>query len=82
MICIGESNKLYMCITSSNKLVRSYRHIKRKWECYLIKWLKWDKRKEEPRKDGKFDNISIGSFIVDSFEGNKSYSLQIYKERA
>ena len=37
--------------------------------------LLWDKRKEKPRKHGKFDSLWTGPYLIDSIAGTNSFNL-------
>ena len=38
--------------------------------------LKWDSRREDKGKHGKFDNLWIGPYLIHSTAGNNAYFLQ------
>jgi hypothetical protein len=38
--------------------------------------LRWDSRREDHGKHGKFDNQWLGPFKIDAIEGKNSFSLQ------
>ena len=38
--------------------------------------LRWDARKEQKGKHGKFDNLWFGPFLVSKFLGNNTFVLQ------
>jgi hypothetical protein len=38
--------------------------------------LKWDARKEDKRKHGKFDHIWMGPFRINTYHGNNAYLLE------
>ena len=38
--------------------------------------LRWDARKEQKGKHGKFDNLCFGPFIVSKFLENNTFELQ------
>lgn len=40
------------------------------------KVLKWDSRREDKGKHGKFDNLWIGPYIIHAFKGHNSFSLK------
>jgi len=38
--------------------------------------LRWDSRREDLDKHGKFDHLWLGSYNIATIEGNNSFSLQ------
>jgi hypothetical protein len=38
--------------------------------------LRWDSRREDPGKHGKFDHLWLGPYKIVAVEGNNSFSLQ------
>ena len=38
--------------------------------------LKWDSRKEEKGKDGKFDNLWKGTYTIHAYIGNNAFFLK------
>ena len=40
------------------------------------KVLKWDSRREDKGKHGKFDNLWLGPYLIHSTAGNNAYFLQ------
>jgi len=38
--------------------------------------LKWDSRREERGKRGKFDNLWIGPYTIHAYRGNNAYFLK------
>lgn len=41
--------------------------------------LKWDKRKEEPRRHENSDNLWLGPFIIDRVEDESTFSLRNFE---
>ena len=38
--------------------------------------LKWDSRREEKGKHGKFDKLWMGPYIIDAYQGNSAFFLK------
>ena len=72
------SRRLLLCLIETLKTIKKLFDKITKAENFKIgdKFLKWDLRREQKGKHGKFDNLWLGPYSIHSVAGNNSFFLQ------